>query len=220
MFTLPENVISVNMLLVTDRDRPYHHGDLERALVSAATDLVVDQGVDGCSLRAVARSVGVSPSAAYRHFSDRAALLAAVARRAYADMGATMRAEVAAVPGGGDPRRSARRRVVAVGVAYVRWALAEPERFRAATGPLFDGSPQGLDDDPYLLLQAAVDELVAAGGVHPGRREGADLAVWTAAHGLAVLVLDGVVDLGPGADPLAVAERLVDGAVAGLATEP
>ena len=214
-FTLPGHVISVNMFRMADR--PYHHGDLERALVDAATALVVARGVDGCSLREVARAVGVSPSAAYRHFDDRAALLAAVARRAYADMGATMRAELDALPVRRDAGRAARERAVAVGVAYVRWALAEPERFRAALGPLFDGSPQGIEDDPYHLLQGAVADLAATGQIAPERLDGADLAIWTAAHGLAALLLDGVVDLGPGADPLDRARTLAEVVVAGLA---
>lgn len=204
-------------MVVTERDRPYHHGDLERALVDAASALVAADGVDGCSLRGVARAVGVSPSAAYRHFADREALLAAVARRAYADMGATMRAELDALPARRNPRRRARERAVAVGVAYVRWALAEPERFRAALGPLFDGSPQGIEDDPYHLLQGAVADLDAAGLLGRAHRDGADLAIWTAAHGLSVLVLDGIVDLGPDADPLDRAHRLLAVVVAGLA---
>ena len=57
--------------------RAYHHGDLRRALVEAATELAASGGADGVVLREAARRVGVSPSAAYRHFPNREGLLAA-----------------------------------------------------------------------------------------------------------------------------------------------
>ena len=56
----------------------YHHGDLRNSLIKAALDLVAERGVEGFSLREAARTVGVSASACYRHFADRADLDAAV----------------------------------------------------------------------------------------------------------------------------------------------
>src|SRR5262245_1806188 len=62
----------------------YHHGDLPRALRDAATRLIAERGADGFTLREAARLVGVDHAAAYRHFADKRALLAAIAEDGYA----------------------------------------------------------------------------------------------------------------------------------------
>src|SRR5581483_7666598 len=60
--------------------RPYHHGDLSRALVEAARRILEAEGPGALSLRAVAREAGVSPAAPYHHFKDKTELLEAVAQ--------------------------------------------------------------------------------------------------------------------------------------------
>src|SRR5215213_6532359 len=70
----------------------YHHGDLRNAFMRAALALVEQRGVNGFSMREAAREIGVSPSAAYRHFQDKDALLAALAEEGDARMAAAMRA--------------------------------------------------------------------------------------------------------------------------------
>lgn len=107
--------------------KPYHHGDLRAALLDAA-DALLDQGGDGAvSLREAARMAGVSATAAYRHFADKEALLAALALRGFEAFGAAMAAAVAV--GDVSPH-------VARGRAYLRFALARPGRFRLMFGPL------------------------------------------------------------------------------------
>src|SRR4051812_40703994 len=76
----------------------YHHGDLRNSLIQAALTLVAERGVDGFSLRGAARTVGVSPSACYRHFADREALLAAVAHEGLDKLAADMRTAAAPYP--------------------------------------------------------------------------------------------------------------------------
>jgi AcrR family transcriptional regulator len=67
-------------------DRPYHHGSLRSALVSAGMAVVETDGPDALSLRDLARSLGVSPTAPYRHFEDRRALLIAIAAEGFKEL--------------------------------------------------------------------------------------------------------------------------------------
>ena len=79
----------------------YHHGDLRNSLIRAALALVAERGVEGFSLREAARTVGVSASACYRHFSDREELLAAVAHEGLDTLAEEMRAAAAKHEGPG-----------------------------------------------------------------------------------------------------------------------
>src|SRR5215472_6791046 len=81
---------------MTSRPQPYHHGNLRAVLVDTAVELARATGPDGVVLREVACRAGVSHNAAYRHFADRAALLAEVSARAYDELEASMRERIAA----------------------------------------------------------------------------------------------------------------------------
>ena len=76
----------------------YHHGDLKRALTQAALGLVQEKGPKGFTLREVARRAGVSAAAPYRHFADKAQLLAAVATQGFVQLHETLTASTAADP--------------------------------------------------------------------------------------------------------------------------
>ncbi len=175
----------------------YHHGDLRRALVVAATALAREGGPEAVVLREVTRRVGVSANAAYRHFTDRDALLEAVVIEGLAQMAGAMEAELATVRAR-HPQRRARARLRAVGTGYVRFACAEPGLFRAtflvpsdlrrARNPQARGAG---GRTPFELLSDVLDELVVAGVVSPEHRPGAELLAWSAVHGLAVLVVNG-----------------------------
>ncbi len=181
----------------TARPAGYHHGDLRRALIGAATELARDGGPDAVVLRQVTRQVGVSANAAYRHFADRDALLEAVVLAGLTEMAAMMEAELAAVRAG-HPQRRARARLRAVGTGYVRFAIAEPGLFRAtflvptdlsrARSPLARGAG---GRTPFELLSDALDALVESGVVSAQQRPGAELLAWSAVHGLAVLAVNG-----------------------------
>src|SRR3954468_20323193 len=107
----------------------YHHGDLRHALLEAGIDLAREGGPDAVVLREATRRVGVSPNAAYRHFSDRDALLSAVSDAALAKLATSIDALFDGIPSG-SPELIARAQLRAVGTGYVAFALDEPGLFR------------------------------------------------------------------------------------------
>lgn len=173
--------------------RAYHHGDLRNALVTAAAELAQEGGPTSVSIRAAAREVGVTPTAAYRHFANHDELLVATKDRASEELGAHMRVELAKRKQVDDPVRAALGRLAAVGRGYLSFAQAEPGLFRTVFEPggaVFDASAQREEDNPYEMLVSSLDELVEVGYLDPANRELAEVAMWAMVHGLATL-LDG-----------------------------
>ena len=168
------------------RKSGYHHGNLKEALVSAARVLILEKGPHGFSLIEAARLAGVSPAAPYRHFKDREALLAEVARRGYAKFSDKLEKAW----GGGEPDRvTAFRRL---GHAYLDFALTE----RAYYAAMFeadladDGDPAFHDaaDRAYRTLSAVTDRLEGAGPAgQPVPPEAVFFHIWSLAHGAATL---------------------------------
>lgn len=174
----------------------YHHGDLRQALLETTLRLVAERGAEGFSLREAAREVGVSPAAAYRHFADKPALLAALAAEGHGRLAAAMEKGAARVDEAAPPPARAAERFVAIGRAYVEFALKNSSFFRVMFGPACQGedfepccAPSGRD--PYRILSDTLDELVRTGAIPPARRAGAEIPAWSAVHGLATLLVDG-----------------------------
>jgi AcrR family transcriptional regulator len=167
-----------------DRRKPYHHGALRSALVDAGVALARAGGPDRVILREAARAAGVSHSAAYRHFADREALLAAVAEHARGELAAEMRHRI-------ERTDNPTERLGAVGTAYVDFALAQPGLFRTAFTSHPATSARHDGDDPFTILGQVLDEARSAGILDPRLRPGAELAAWSAVHGLASLLIDG-----------------------------
>jgi AcrR family transcriptional regulator len=178
----------------------YHHGDLPAALKQAAVGLIGREGVEGFSLREAAAAVGVSPSAAYRHYADKAALLGAIADDAFGELADRFDEAMRRIPG--DDADAARARFLAQGRAYVRFALEQPERFAVMFGRHGAGRADGAAQrraggrDPFTRLSGALDDLQRTGAMSSARREGAELIAWSAIHGLASLLVAGAVKLG------------------------
>jgi AcrR family transcriptional regulator len=196
---------------------PYHHGNLREALVEAAVAVVREGGPEALALRELARRVGVSHAAAYRHFADREALVDAVAERAMAALIARVRERLAAVEEV-DPVARARRRLQQIGVGYVDFALAEAGLFRLLF-TAYPDPPEGTDpdgEDPYSLLNVALDELVEVGYLDAGDRVGADVTCWSAVHGFSVLNVEGPLRGMPEADREAALTGLLLGIDRGL----
>lgn len=172
---------------------PYHHGNLRDALVETAVDVVREGGPEALSLRELARRVGVSHAAAYRHFADREALVDVVADRALEGLVSRVHRRLDTVDEA-DPVTAARRRLVEIGVGYVEFALAESGLFRLLF-TAYPSPPDGKGDepgeDPYGMLNAALDDLVSVGFIDADLRAGADVTCWSAVHGFAVLNVEG-----------------------------
>jgi AcrR family transcriptional regulator len=178
-------------------------GAVRDGLVAAGLDLARTGGPDAVVLREATRMVGVVPNAAYRHFAGRDELLAAVCTAAMEVLAARMAAGVARVRGKHGDAAAARRRLRALGTAYLEFAREEPGLFatafalpqRHAYDTLADGTGQdrgtGPDRMPLDQLRAVLDELADAGVLHPQRREGIEFPIWSMVHGLAVLTGQG-----------------------------
>ena len=188
----------------------YHHGDLKRALTSAALSLVAEKGPKGFTLTEAARRAGVSAAAPYRHFADNAELLAAVAEPGYRELHADL---AAAANAASEPKG----RVVDLGRVYVRWAVAHPDHYR-----VMFGAEIAKADHPTLMVAAerAFGELLDAitkcqeAGIVDGQdpREIA-APLWSLVHGVASLAIGGELRyVGIHQDP----EALVAGVVAQL----
>lgn len=195
---------------------PYHHGNLRAALVETGLAMAREAGPDGIALREVARRVGVSHNAAYRHFADREALLEAIGSVGMDLLTEAMERRLAEVDGGLAPAARAQQRLRAVGRAYVEFALSEPGLFRTAFSSQSHGAesePDGPPDDdggPYAILNRILDELVEAGYLAPERRPNADVVCWSGVHGVAVLHLDGPLRLAPESEREATMARFFD----------
>ncbi|WP_260602560.1 TetR/AcrR family transcriptional regulator [Variovorax sp. MHTC-1] len=201
----------------------YRHGDLRRALLEAGVELARAGGPEAVVLREATRRAGVVPNAAYRHFASRQALLQAVRAAALAAAATAMEAELAALKTDGDPAEVARAAVRAIGAGYLRFAQTETGLFRTAFGPPLDvegapdeakGGRSGLN--PFELLGAALDQLVAAGALPPERRPGAEFLAWSAVHGLALLIIDGPLRGMPREQTDVLGEQLLDMVEKGL----
>jgi len=166
----------------TAKATAYHHGDLREALRAAAIAILEEDGLAGLSLRAVARKAGVSHAAPYRHFASHEALLVGLAVEGFEALRAAI-VHAAAIPN--DPPE----RITTIGGAYMRFAAENP----ALTQLMF--GPQIPNRDMIPELVAASDAIGGEIGASLGD-PALGLAVWAAVHGLAMLILDNVVDLG------------------------
>jgi AcrR family transcriptional regulator len=162
---------------------------LRDTLVRAAAALIAKKGPQGFSLREVARRARVSEAAPYWHFADREALLAAVAERGFVEMAKGMLAIRASVAG-------PRQRLRALGLGYVRFALAHPSYLRVMFGSEVPDkttypSLKEAGDRTFALLVQTITDGQAAGQVRGGDPVELAVAAWSIVHGLAALLVDG-----------------------------
>ena len=159
--------------------RAYHHGGLEIELTRAAGKILEKEGVEALSLRQIARRAGVSHNAPYRHFSDREALLAALAVEGFERLGAAQRK--AAESGG----------LRAMGEAYVQFALQNPQRFRLMFGGrIVIARHERLREVAARTFAGLSGALSTRVPEAQGARD-ASIAAWALVHGLAQLLLGG-----------------------------
>jgi AcrR family transcriptional regulator len=191
--------INDNSVNMKSPQRKYHHGDLRSALVAGGLELLTKRAADDLSLREVARHVGVSATAVYRHFPDKQALLYAMCSEGADELA---RVQLAATQSAGGGRAG----FEASGRAYIYFALANPslyrlmmstrppESFFAAAGVAVGGAMEQLKANVADMLPADATEM---------EHKVAALHSWALVHGVSMLILDGLVKVdGPVIDAL------------------
>jgi AcrR family transcriptional regulator len=171
-------------------DRPYHHGNLRAALLTQAEQTLRQHGLDGLSLRELARQIGVSHAAPRRHFADRQALLDALAESGFARLGAELRG--AAERAGEDYEA----RLRATNLAYVRFAVNDAAllelmfagKHREQAGALHEAA-----DRAFLVILQLIEEGQAGDVLEPGDPERIGLLLFATMQGIAALVTAGIV---------------------------
>jgi AcrR family transcriptional regulator len=175
----------------TARER-YHHGALATTMVEHALTMVRDHGAERVSLRSIALGLKVSPSATYNHFQDKEALLRAVGERGYALLGERMTQALASHAG--DTDHAARARFTSLGRAYLSFAGDETHLFQLTFGPICAGrAPDPSRPGAYQMLHDTLDDLDRRRLLRPGIRAGLDMTIWAATHGMARLIVEGVI---------------------------
>src|ERR1700722_7055312 len=164
-----------------DAMRSYRHGNLPVALLAAAREILDENGLHAVGLRETARRVGVSATAAYRHFTNKEDLLASVAAQGFHELAAAM----------GDATRGANP-LIRGGLAYIEFANQNRGLFRLMFGPIL------AERSKYPALQAAsagVEAMLVRGVTdldpRPLNDNQAAMAAWGLVHGLAHLIVDG-----------------------------
>lgn len=161
--------------------RPYHHGDLRRALVDAALTIVERDGLAALSLRAVAREAGVSPAAPYHHFKDKQELMLAVGSLGFERLSQDM---LAAKSKAAEPKAA----LTALGVAYVCFARKHPALYTLMWDcSRHETSTPEADEEKraYNILEQTIIEAGVASADDPVGLKLAAVSAWTGAHGLA-----------------------------------
>ena len=178
------------MATKTATKAPYHHGNLETALVDAAITLVRKYGPDQLSLRAVSAEIGVSPSASYHHFRDKDALVTAISNVLFDRLATMQEKAIAKIKGNG--ATASIEKFEEMGSAYFAWATSEPNLYRLMFGGYCEINMEEHDSKAWNLLREGLDELMAHGVIDKSARNGGEVIVWSAVHGASSLAIEGL----------------------------
>jgi AcrR family transcriptional regulator len=163
--------------------RSYRHGNLANALRAAARAILDEAGADAVGLRETARRVGVSATAAYRHFTHKEDLLASVAAEGFRELAATM-----------EMRANESDRLHGVGLAYVDFALQKRGLFRLMFGPvLLQRAKYPELDEAARAVFVLLQRITVSPDGQPSQDNSAGMAAWGLVHGLSSLFIDGLV---------------------------
>ncbi|MCU0535900.1 MAG: TetR/AcrR family transcriptional regulator [Hydrococcus sp. Prado102] len=196
--------------------KTYHHGDLRQALIEEAIALVAEQGMSNWSLREVARRIGVSHTAPYRHFTDRDALLAAVAERGFQKMSQFLRASLVEIPN----RHS--QKLQAIGVAYVQYAIAHPSEyevmFRYQKNEPQHSALTEAANQTFAILVDVIEKGQENGEFRQENPTELACVSWSLVHGLSMLLIDGRLNVPENSTPEALAGFIAQIGIEGLKT--
>ena len=172
----------------------YHHGNLEAALITAATAMVRKDGVEHLSLRAVAAEVGVSPSAAYHYYPDKDALISCVGKVLFDQLADLQELALSQIHG--KSVKAVRARFRALGRAYFDWAISEPNLFRLMFGGFCsinfaDAGAIREESRAWNLLCTCLDDLYESGVISADMRPYGEIFAWSTVHGATSLIVEG-----------------------------
>lgn len=170
----------------------YHHGNLAESLLDAVDEIASQFGLEAVTLRACAKRIGVSPSSAFRHYTDKRALLTAFATRALLQLSqALSTANLKA-------RKDSDDALIAVGMAYIKFAIDKPAFFRA----MWSAETLYTTDNEYIKAENTLSANLKGGFADsiadsdPEQLSTEELLAWSSVHGLANLFVDGPVAKG------------------------
>lgn len=174
---------------MTRKRRRYHHGDLKNALIAAGLDILAKQGAGALSLRSVAKKVGVSHAAPYAHFADKQALIAAISTAGYERLYEALRVVAA------QHEHDAARQLVEAAWVYVRFALDDPEHFKATLSAAVEKEKDypafvEVSKKSFTLVVHIVQACQKAGVLPQGPADLVAVGVWSLMHGLVSLLLE------------------------------
>ncbi len=168
----------------------YHHGNLREELMHTAIKTIREKGVEKLSLRALARDVGVSQTAPYRHFADKNALLAELATLALHELANVFLAAIT-------PSKNAALNIQYAGELYLRYAFANPEKYRLMFGPTISDRqnyPQLVSAGraAFTVLQNFIEQGQASGEITSVPAPLLANSCWANIHGFALAHMDGL----------------------------
>jgi AcrR family transcriptional regulator len=202
----------------------YHHGDLRRMLISTAEEIIASQGLEAFSLRQLSKRIGVSHTAAYRHFKSKHELFCALALEGFKELEARFQKI--------DPkdRLTPREQISAIGKAYIGFAMENPALYRVMFGHVLlnqERTPELRQAGIHAFnhLRRAIERGQDLDAVRDGDASELTILGWSMVHGISQLLIDGqlaIIKRGQaapaliaGSDSLAgqEAQRLIDIAV-------
>lgn len=172
--------------------KKYHHGDLKNSLIQAGKQVLAKDGVNGLSLRKVARQAGVSHAAPYAHFTDKQALVAAISTDGFEHLYEQLAATIQRYQN--DPHRQ----LVEGAWTYIQFAMQEPDTFKV----MFAGVLEHEKDYPayvdisqrsFSLVEQIIAACQGAGILCPGETDLTAVIVWGLVHGVISLAMNGQV---------------------------
>lgn len=169
--------------------KTYHHGNLKEALIAAGLEILSEKGMDGLSLRNVAKKVGVSHAAPYNHFPNKQALLAAISTAGHEQLYQTLLGAFE------KSKPSSPDTITEVAWSYLQFALNDPGRFKL----MFSGALEEERDHPdyeeisrknISLFEEIIVFCQSKGQIAEGRVENIAIRLWSLVHGFTYLVLE------------------------------
>jgi AcrR family transcriptional regulator len=192
---------------MASKRKSYHHGDLRTSLIEKAIRLLSERAGPFFTMRELSSDLGVSHTAAYRHFKDKEALLRAIAIEGFIRLGEFQQKGLSV-------KSPPLARLMHLGVSYVKFALSYPSHFRVMFGPVLSDRKETpelatIAQKTFVPVVEEVRKCQDAKKLVSGNPEEIALTLWASVHGLSMLLIDGQVKLATG-DAKLTSDRLIE----------